>query len=145
MKGKLILEDGSVFHGELLNNIKATGEVVFNTGMVGYQESLTDPSYCGQILTLTYHIPAALPPFIGVFKKEVRRHTGEYNPVLSGKFILSLSVLFQRQIVIPRLCNNGSVLADTFITTVNIAIRTASTYFVAAVPRIPNRHIIAPF
>ena len=44
MKGKLILEDGSVFHGELLNNIKATGEVVFNTGMVGYQESLTDPS-----------------------------------------------------------------------------------------------------
>lgn len=54
MKGKLILEDGSVFHGELLNNIKATGEVVFNTSMVGYQESLTDPSYCRQILTLTY-------------------------------------------------------------------------------------------
>lgn len=54
LKGKLILEDGSVFHGNLLNNIKATGEVVFNTGMVGYQESLTDPSYCRQILTLTY-------------------------------------------------------------------------------------------
>lgn len=54
MKGKLILEDGSVFHGKLLNNIKATGEVVFNTSMTGYQESLTDPSYCRQILTLTY-------------------------------------------------------------------------------------------
>lgn len=54
MKGKLILEDGSVFSGELLNNIKATGEVVFNTSMTGYQESLTDPSYCRQILTLTY-------------------------------------------------------------------------------------------
>ncbi len=54
MKGKLILEDGTVFHGKLLNNIKATGEVVFNTGMTGYQESLTDPSYCRQILTLTY-------------------------------------------------------------------------------------------
>lgn len=54
MKGKLILEDGTVFHGDLLNNIKATGEVVFNTGMTGYQESLTDPSYCRQILTLTY-------------------------------------------------------------------------------------------
>lgn len=53
-KGKLILEDGSVFHGNLLNDLKATGEVVFNTGMVGYQESLTDPSYCRQILTLTY-------------------------------------------------------------------------------------------
>ena len=54
MKGKLILEDGSVFSGELLNDIKATGEVVFNTSMTGYQESLTDPSYCRQILTLTY-------------------------------------------------------------------------------------------
>ena len=54
MKGKLILEDGSVFSGALLNNIKATGEVVFNTSMTGYQESLTDPSYCRQILTLTY-------------------------------------------------------------------------------------------
>ncbi len=54
MKGKLILEDGSEFHGTLLNNIKATGEVVFNTGMTGYQEILTDPSYCRQIVTLTY-------------------------------------------------------------------------------------------
>ncbi len=54
MKGKLILEDGSVFSGDLLNNIKATGEVVFNTGMTGYQEILTDPSYCRQIVTLTY-------------------------------------------------------------------------------------------
>ena len=54
MKGKLILEDGAVFHGVLLNNAQATGEVVFNTSMTGYQESLTDPSYCSQILTLTY-------------------------------------------------------------------------------------------
>ncbi len=54
MKGKLILEDGSVFDGQLLNDSRATGEVVFNTSMTGYQESLTDPSYCRQILTLTY-------------------------------------------------------------------------------------------
>ncbi len=54
MKGKLLLEDGAVFPGRLLNNIKATGEVVFNTGMTGYQEILTDPSYCRQIVTLTY-------------------------------------------------------------------------------------------
>ncbi len=46
MKGKLILEDGSVFYGNLLNDAKSTGEVVFNTGMSGYQEILTDPSYC---------------------------------------------------------------------------------------------------
>mgnify|MGYP003618630150 FL=1 len=43
-----------MFTGQLLNNIKATGEVVFNTGMTGYQEILTDPSYCRQIVTLTY-------------------------------------------------------------------------------------------
>lgn len=54
MKGKLILEDGSVFTGTLLNGQNATGEVVFNTGMSGYQEILTDPSYCSQIVTLTY-------------------------------------------------------------------------------------------
>jgi len=54
MKGKLILQDGSVFHGTLLNDKIANGEVVFNTGMSGYQEVLTDPSYCGQIVTMTY-------------------------------------------------------------------------------------------
>lgn len=54
MKGKLILEDGSVFEGELVNDIVGVGEVVFNTGMTGYQEVLTDPSYCGQIVTMTY-------------------------------------------------------------------------------------------
>ena len=54
MKGKLILEDGSVFWGELLNNIKASGEVVFYTGVTGYQEILTDSSYCRQIVVMTY-------------------------------------------------------------------------------------------
>lgn len=54
-KVKLILEDGSIFHGYSFGSKKAvTGEVVFNTGMVGYPESLTDPSYRGQILALTY-------------------------------------------------------------------------------------------
>jgi len=54
-KCKLMLEDGSVFEGYSFGSTKAvTGEVVFNTGMVGYPESLTDPSYRGQILVLTY-------------------------------------------------------------------------------------------
>ena len=51
----LVLEDGSVFQGYAFGYKKAVnGEVVFNTGMVGYPESLTDPSYRGQILVLTY-------------------------------------------------------------------------------------------
>lgn len=52
---KLYLEDGSVFEGESFSApISSPGEVVFNTGMVGYVESLTDPSYAGQILVCTY-------------------------------------------------------------------------------------------
>ncbi|WP_449619324.1 carbamoyl phosphate synthase small subunit [Robertmurraya sp. Marseille-Q9965] len=55
MKRQLILEDGSVLLGEGFGSEKETiGEVVFNTGMTGYQEILSDPSYCGQIVTLTY-------------------------------------------------------------------------------------------
>lgn len=55
----LILSDGTVFTGESFGaGIDTDGEVVFNTGMVGYPESMTDPSYRGQILTFTF-------PFIG--------------------------------------------------------------------------------
>ncbi|EKU71604.1 glutamine-hydrolyzing carbamoyl-phosphate synthase small subunit [Selenomonas sp. F0473] len=55
MNGKLILEDGTVFHGDLLDGTpQSVGEVVFTTCMTGYQECLTDPSFCGQILTMTY-------------------------------------------------------------------------------------------
>ena len=54
---RLILENGTVFHGQSFGAQKASsGEVVFSTAMVGYPESLTDPSYEGQILTLTYPI-----------------------------------------------------------------------------------------
>ncbi|TXH91986.1 MAG: carbamoyl-phosphate synthase small subunit, partial [Thauera aminoaromatica] len=51
----LALADGTVFYGKGIGAIGATtGEVVFNTSMSGYQEILTDPSYCRQIVTLTY-------------------------------------------------------------------------------------------
>jgi carbamoyl-phosphate synthase small subunit len=52
---KLILEDGSTFHGKSFGyEGSIAGEVVFNTAMTGYPESLTDPSYKGQVLVLTY-------------------------------------------------------------------------------------------
>ena len=51
----LTLEDGTIFKGESFGTKEdVMGEVVFNTGMTGYQEVLTDPSYCGQIVTMTY-------------------------------------------------------------------------------------------
>ncbi len=51
----LVLEDGSLFHGKSIGaDGLGVGELVFNTSMTGYQEILTDPSYAGQLVTLTY-------------------------------------------------------------------------------------------
>lgn len=55
MKAILALEDGTIFEGENFGiEGEVIGEIVFNTGMTGYQEVLTDPSYCGQVVTMTY-------------------------------------------------------------------------------------------
>ncbi|MDD3363782.1 MAG: glutamine-hydrolyzing carbamoyl-phosphate synthase small subunit [Syntrophomonas sp.] len=55
MKGYLVLENGKVFKGKLLNNCQmAGGEVVFTTAMISYQDIITDPSYYGQIVVMTY-------------------------------------------------------------------------------------------
>lgn len=52
---RLALENGKIFYGESFGAVgSCEGEVIFNTAMTGYQEILTDPSYCGQILTMTY-------------------------------------------------------------------------------------------
>src|SRR6056297_2862671 len=55
MQALLALADGRVFYGRSLGAIgEVSGEVVFNTSMSGYQEILTDPSYHGEIVTMTY-------------------------------------------------------------------------------------------
>ncbi|MEW6661656.1 MAG: glutamine-hydrolyzing carbamoyl-phosphate synthase small subunit [Bacillota bacterium] len=55
MKAFLVLEDGTLFSGEGFGAAgKHIGEVVFNTSMTGYQEVISDPSYCSQIITMTY-------------------------------------------------------------------------------------------
>jgi carbamoyl-phosphate synthase small subunit len=55
MQARLILEDGTVFTGKAFGSTRESfGEVVFNTGITGYQEVLSDPSYCGQIVTMTF-------------------------------------------------------------------------------------------
>ncbi len=62
----LILDDGTVFHGKSFGYERpACGEVVFNTAMTGYPESLTDPSYAGQMMALTYPLAGnyGVPPF----------------------------------------------------------------------------------
>ncbi len=62
----MVLDDGSMFHGFSFGFDKAVaGEVVFNTAMTGYPESLTDPSYAGQLMVLTYPLAGnyGVPPF----------------------------------------------------------------------------------
>ena len=62
----LVLSDGTKFHGKSFGSEQpVAGEVVFNTAMMGYPESLTDPSYAGQLMTLTYPLVGnyGVPPF----------------------------------------------------------------------------------
>ena len=77
MKAILALEDGSVFHGQGFGApASACGEVCFNTSMTGYQEILTDPSYKGQIVTMTY-------PLIGNYGVN-REDVESWKPHVSG-------------------------------------------------------------
>ncbi len=65
-KVTLVLSDGTQFHGESFGyDMPVAGEVVFNTAMMGYPESLTDPSYAGQLMVLTYPLVGnyGVPPF----------------------------------------------------------------------------------
>src|SRR2546421_3898075 len=84
MKAILALEDGSLFHGQAFGApASVCGEVCFNTSMTGYQEILTDPSYKGQIVTMTY-------PLIGncgVNEQDVE----SWRPHVAGFVIRELS------------------------------------------------------
>lgn len=83
IKGKLVLEDGSVFEGVSFGyNRETAGEVVFSTGMVGYTESLTDPSYKGQILIFTY-------PLIGNYGVPGKKYWESDSIKVSGLIVSS--------------------------------------------------------
>src|SRR5580765_2167596 len=84
MKAVLALEDGSLFHGEGFGaRASACGEVCFNTSMTGYQEILTDPSYKGQIVTMTY-------PLIGNYGVNLQ-DVESWRPHVAGFVIRELS------------------------------------------------------
>ncbi|WP_245831011.1 carbamoyl phosphate synthase small subunit [Sediminibacillus massiliensis] len=78
--GYLVLSTGDVLEGKWLGEVKATeGELVFNTAMTGYQEVMTDPSYAGQIVTMTY-------PLIGNYGFN-EKDKESFKPSLSGLII----------------------------------------------------------
>jgi carbamoyl-phosphate synthase small subunit len=84
MNAILALEDGTVYHGQAFGApAAACGEVCFNTSMTGYQEILTDPSYKGQIVTMTY-------PHIGNYGMN-RVDIESYAPHVAGFVIRELS------------------------------------------------------
>src|SRR5436189_705494 len=84
MKAILALEGGSLFHGSGLGaRTSACGEVCFNTSMTGYQEILTDPSYKGQIVTMTY-------PLIGNYGVN-EQDVESWRPHVAGFAIRELS------------------------------------------------------
>ncbi len=96
-RGRLILEDGSELLGSLAGAaLPVAGELVFNTGMVGYPEALTDPSYAGQILILTY-------PMIG-----------NYGVPGDQRDELGLPLHFESERVQVQGLVVGSLSADTF-------------------------------
>src|SRR5438132_1196682 len=81
---KLALEDGTVFSGRSFGAGGETfGEVVFNTSMTGYQEVLTDPSYKGQIVTMTY-------PLIGNYGVNLEDQESR-KPQVEGFIVRELS------------------------------------------------------
>src|SRR3954469_19853495 len=87
MKAVLALEDGSVFHGEGFGaRASACGEVCFNTSMTGYQEILTDPSYKGQIVTMTY-------PLIGNYGINLQDVESK-QPHVAGFIVKELSPVY---------------------------------------------------
>jgi len=95
MIAKLALEDGSVFTGRALGpRGTRAGEVVFNTAMTGYQEVFTDPSYCGQIVTMTFPLlgnygvnpddfESTQPYLSGVVLKELPPRPSNFRATLS--------------------------------------------------------------
>lgn len=109
----LALEDGSLFHGISVGAPGRTiGEVVFNTAMTGYQEILTDPSYCRQIVTLTY-------PHIGNTGTNTDDHESDrvYAAGLVIRDLPALESNFRSEISLAEFLRRGNVVAIAEIDT----------------------------
>ncbi|KAK0425292.1 hypothetical protein QR680_009128 [Steinernema hermaphroditum] len=99
MSATLLLEDGSQFRGRLFGASRSvSGEVVFQTGMVGYVESLTDPSYAKQLLTLTY-------PLIGNYGVPDAQRRDELG--LTELFESEEGRIWPAALIVDRICPEG--------------------------------------
>lgn len=104
----LVLADGSVFYGRSVGYQGTTsGEVVFNTSMTGYQEILTDPSYCKQIVTLTY-------PHVG--------NTGTNSEDIEGKTVYAAGLIIRDIPILPSSFRSEESLQEYLIRNKTVAI-----------------------
>lgn len=104
----LVLADGSVFYGRSIGYQGTTsGEVVFNTSMTGYQEILTDPSYCKQIVTLTY-------PHVG--------NTGTNSEDIEGKTVYAAGLVIRDIPILPSSFRSEEGLQEYLIRNKTVAI-----------------------
>lgn len=103
----LLLEDGTRFDGQGFGYIGETdGEVVFNTGMTGYPEALTDPSYRGQILTMTY-------PLIGNYGvPDVKKYDGDISTFFESDQINIRALIVSEYCDDPYHWNKKETLSD---------------------------------
>lgn len=126
MRARLILEDGTVYKGIGFGATgESFGEVVFNTGMTGYQEVLTDPSYYGQIVTMTYplignygvnvdDIESSKPHVRGFVVREAAdspsnwRNMGKISEYLAKQNIIGISGIDTRSLV-RKIRNHGTM------------------------------------
>jgi carbamoyl-phosphate synthase small subunit len=125
--GCLVLADGSVFEGELIGAERevASGEVVFNTSMSGYQEIITDPSYAGQIINFTYphignygvnssDVESQRPHCRGIIIRELaRRHSnwrseGDLDSYLKSEGVPGIAGIDTRRLT-RHIRNHGSM------------------------------------
>lgn len=91
MQGALYLEDGSIFLGKLFGYpAKTEGEVVFSTGMTGYPQSLTDPSYAGQILIFTYPLIGNYGIHLPKFENRIIQNFESENIQIKGLIVSSI-------------------------------------------------------
>ena len=139
----LALEDGTIFFGECFGaEGTQTGKVVFNTSMTGYEEVLTDPSYCGQIITMTSpqignygitteDVESSRPHVAGFIVKELARRHSNYRATLSldeylaQHNVIGLPPMISRSTakgwcVVPR--PKSQIISALFFTTYDFAV-----------------------
>ncbi|WP_059103968.1 carbamoyl phosphate synthase small subunit [Shouchella shacheensis] len=150
MKGYVVLESGEVFAGEWHGEEDVHGEIVFFTGMTGYQEVMTDPSFKGQIVVFTYPLignygvnaddyESVVPQVEGVIASEISETPSHYKKEVDAKrFLKEKGVPFltgvDTRAIVKRIRANGDMRAILTTTPENVDVQ--------ATPALESKEVI---